>query len=101
MASNLQVATIPTKTLTRSASASNMSRLSTHISKSDVSSLQRDYTLNKTKALKKKNLSCSKEHMKCSRKLGDNLVLEFSTAAYELARTCLDTVLTNESFQHA
>ena len=101
MASNMQVATIPTKTLTRSASASNMSRLSTHISKSDVSSLQRDYTLNKTKALEKKNLSCSKEHMKCSRKSGDNLVLEFSTAAYELARTCLDTVLTNESFQHA
>ena len=39
--------------------------------------------------------------MKCTMKSGDNLVLEFSTSAYELAKTCLDTIFTKESFPHA
>ena len=38
--------------------------------------------------------------MKCSIKSGDNLVIEFSAAAYELARTCIDKILSDELFPY-
>ena len=46
----------------------------------------RNYTLDKTKALQKKQDSCNKEHMTARMKTGNNFVMESSTAAYELAK---------------
>ena len=100
MPANMQLATKSSRTLTRSVSASNMPQLPVHKSGSDVLTLQKDFSLNKTKALEKKSISCSKEHMKCSMKQGDNLVIEFSAAAYELARTCIDKILSDELFPY-
>ena len=46
----------------------------------------RNYTLDKTKVIQKKKDSCNKEHMTSRMKTGNNFVIEFSTAAYELAK---------------
>ena len=57
----------------------------------------KDYTLNKAKSLEKKNAGCLKEHMKCEVKQGNNVVIEMSTAAYELSKLCLHELLNNKS----
>ena len=73
----MQIAINSTRTLTRSASASNvLSQLPT--CKTRSLTCQKDYALDKIKALEKENISCTKEHMECSMKPGSNLVLEFS-----------------------
>ena len=62
MPANMQLATKSSRTLTRSVYASNMPQLPVHKSGSDVMTRQKDFSLNKTKALEKKSISCSKEH---------------------------------------
>ena len=82
MASKSEVA-VRRKTLTRSASATNI----IPVTKGQNSATTvKDYTLNKIKSLDKKNAGCLKEHMKCEVKQGNNVVVELSTAAYELAK---------------
>lgn len=46
----------------------------------------KNYTVDKTQALQKKKDSCNKEHMTARMKAGNNFVIVFSTAAYELAK---------------
>ena len=95
--SNMQLVS-KTRTLTRSASASSM------LSRVDVpgaSVCQKDYALDKTRSLEKKNLSCQKEHMKTILKAENNLVIEFSTAAYELAKKCLSEQFNDSTFPHS
>ncbi|CAC5395136.1 unnamed protein product [Mytilus coruscus] len=59
----------------------------------------KDYVLDKTKAIQRKNDACAKPHIESTMKSGNNLVLEFSIAAYEYARQCLITIL-NSSTQY-
>ena len=93
MATNSQVV-VRNKTLTRSVSAANTLASTTEQSSSTTI---KDYTLNKAKSLEKKNAGCLKEHMKCKVKQGNNVVIEMSTAAYELSKVCLHELLNNES----
>ena len=51
------------------------------------------YYLNKNKTIQKKHDACSKPHIEATLKAGNNLVLEFSTAAYELAKQTLSVIL--------
>jgi hypothetical protein len=53
----------------------------------------KDYVLNKNKTIQKKHDACSKPHIEATLKAGNNLVLEFSTAAYELAKQTLSAIL--------
>lgn len=55
--------------------------------------MYKDYVLNKPKAIQKKNEACSKSHIEATMKAGNNLVIEFSTAAYELAKKSLSVIL--------
>ena len=99
MAANKQIA-VKNRALTRSTSATSI--LTPHLSEHGAqSTLQKDFTLDKLKSLEKKNSRCQKEHMKCSMKSGDNLVLEFSTAAYELAKSCLHKLVSDVTFPHS
>ena len=52
----------------------------------NILDINRNYTVDKTKVLQKKKDSCNKEHMTTCMKAGNNFVIEFSTAAYELAK---------------
>ena len=61
--------------------------------------MYKDYVLNKPKAIQKKNEACSKSHIEATMKAGNNLVIEFSTAAYELAKQSLSVIL-NKSAQY-
>jgi len=61
--------------------------------------MYKDYVLNKPKAIQKKNEACSKSHIEATMKAGNNLVIEFSTAAYELAKQSLSIIL-NKSAQY-
>ena len=67
---------------------------------SSVSSI-RDYRLYKVKAMQKKKDSCGKDHMKCEIKQGQNLVIEFSTAAFELCKSCLTEILYDKDFEYS
>ena len=96
MASKSEVA-VRRKTLTRSASATNI----IPVTKGQNSATTvKDYTLNKIKSLDKKNAGCLKEHMKCEVKQGNNVVVELSTAAYELAKICLHELFQNPDFSY-
>ena len=55
------------------------------------------YILNKMKSLIKKLDSCTKEDINYELKAGNNLVLHFSTAAYELAKQIIESKLKQES----
>ena len=81
--------------LTRSLSATNM--LTTDNNRF-TNKVVKDYTLDKSKALEKKQLCCSKEHMKSEMKPGKNLVIQFSAAAYELCKSCLGKILYSDNF---
>lgn len=52
----------------------------------NILDINRNYTVDKTKVLQKKRDSCNKEHMTACMKAGNNFVIEFSTAAYELGK---------------
>ena len=60
----------------------------------------KNYTLDKAKSLEKKANSCAKEHMKYVLTPGNNLVIEFSTAAYELSKQCLYDLLYSKDFEY-
>ena len=81
--------------LTRSFSATNM--FSTDKGR-PVNRLLKDYTLDRSKALEKKQLCCAKGHMKSEMKPGKNLVIQFSAAAYELSKSCLKEILYSDNF---
>ena len=53
----------------------------------------KDYVLDHHRALKKKEDSCSKPHIDGTMKPGNNLVIKYSTAAYELMKTTIMSVL--------
>lgn len=55
--------------------------------------LVKDYTLDKMKAFEKKKEGCNRDHMKSEMKQGKNLVIQFSTAAYEHGKACLEEIL--------
>lgn len=97
MAANMQIAP-RNRTLTRNVSASNISPPS-HAAGSLLR--QKDFALDKTRALEKKNRSCQKEHINSTLKSENNLVIEFSTAAHELARKCLPQQLNDSTFPHS
>jgi hypothetical protein len=59
----------------------------------------KDYVLNKNKTIQKKHDACSKPHIEATLKAGNNLVLEFSTAAHELAKQTLSAIL-DKSMQY-
>ena len=96
MASNSEIA-VRRKTLTRSVSASSM--IPANRGQTPQVAL-RDYTLNRTKSLEKKNIGCQREHMKCEVKQGNNVVIELSTAAYELVKICLHELFQNPNFSY-
>lgn len=52
-----------------------------------------DYVLDKTKAIQRKNDACAKPQIESTMKSRNNLVLDFSTTAYDYARQCLITIL--------
>ena len=97
MATNNQI--IP-KRLTRKSSITNLVPYNSGQIPSSIISVK-DYTLDKVKSLEKKGNGCMKEHMKYELKQGINLVIEFSTAAYELAKTCLYEMVKSENFEYA
>lgn len=91
------------KVLTRRTSASSLQNLrngtvSTINRSEPTSHMVKDYTLDKRKALDKKSDACKREHMKSQMKPGRNLVIQFSTAAYEYARSFLEKLLYDEKF---
>jgi len=59
----------------------------------------RNFTLDRTKALEKKHQACRREHVTFEMKAGKNFVIEFSTAAYELAKQNLFSILQSEEFK--
>lgn len=73
----MDVSAINTR-LSRKISSTN---LHTHILDTN-----RNYTVDKTNAIQKKKDICIREHMTARMKAGNNFVIEFSTAAYELAK---------------
>ncbi|CAC5357505.1 unnamed protein product [Mytilus coruscus] len=75
---------VQTRRITRMNSGGNL-----HIS----NPIYKDYVLDKSKAIQRKNDACAKPHIESTMKSGTNLVLELSTAAYEYARQCLVTIL--------
>ena len=85
------------KVLTRKSSLSNI----TPISSGPAVPTSKNYKLDKAKSLEKKANSCAKEHMKYVLKPGNNLVIEFSTAAYELSKQCLYDLLYSKDFEYA
>ena len=91
MATNSQVVA-RNETLTRSISASGI------LPNSSVKTIK-DYTLNTLKFLEKKTIGCSREHMRCEVKQGNNVV-EMSTAAYELSKACIHELFNKESFPY-
>lgn len=99
MATTYQLVPAKTKMLTRKSSTSNM--LSSTSDSVMSTSCTKDYALDKNKSFAKKNDSCAKEHMKCEMKRGNNLVIELSTAAYELSETCIHELFNNDSFPFA
>jgi hypothetical protein len=56
------------------------------------------YNLNKQQALQKKIKNCNSNHMTITMKQGNNLVIELSTAAYEVFRTELKEILRTNTF---
>ena len=97
MAANMQIAP-RNRTMTRSVSASN---ISPPLHAANLLLCQKDFALDKTRALKKKNRSCQKEHMNSSLKSENYLVIEFSIAAYKLARKWLPEQLNDSAFPHS
>ena len=59
----------------------------------------KDYVLNKNKTIQKKHDACSKPHIEATLTAGNNLVLEYSTAAHELAKQTLSAIL-DKSMQY-
>ena len=88
------------KKLTRKSSSTSLMPCSAGQNLSNTVSVK-DYTLDKAKSLKKKGNSCLKEHMKYELKQDNNLVIELSTAAYELAKQCLHGLVNCEDFEYA
>ena len=58
-----------------------------------------DYSLNKSKSLKKKPEDCQDENVKINPKAGNNLSLEFSSAAYEIAKLQIKNIVTSDKFE--
>ena len=87
---------VSNRSLTRSVSASGILPSATN----RTAMKNKDYALNKTKSLDKKSAGCMKEHMKCEIKQGNNVVIEMSTAAYELSKSCLNKLLNDENFPY-
>ena len=86
------------KMLTRKSSSGNI-LTSSSVPVSTKTHLK-DYSLDKGKSLVKKSESCTKEHMTCEMKQGNNLVIEFSTAAYELSKVCIHEILYSKNFAY-
>ena len=59
----------------------------------------RDYSLNKLNMLNEKLNGCAKEHINIEMKANKNLVLKFSTAAYEYAKASIEDFLESDIFQ--
>ena len=59
----------------------------------------RDYSLNKAKSLKKKLEDCQDENVKINLKAGNNLSLEFSSAAYEIAKLQIKNIVNSDKFE--
>ena len=59
----------------------------------------KSFALNKTKSLLKKLESCNKQDLDYEMKAGNNLVLKFSTAAYELATKTIVSITDSEKFR--
>jgi len=59
----------------------------------------RSYTLDRTKALDNKRQICNNEHINYAMKPGKNFVVEYSTAAYELAKTVTAQILQSNDFK--
>jgi len=81
------------------------SKLSTfHIATTQTSQKEEEkrhvkgYNLNKQQALQKKIKNCNSNHMTITMKQGNNLVIELSTAAYEVFRTELKEILRTNTF---
>ncbi|CAG2196132.1 unnamed protein product [Mytilus edulis] len=53
----------------------------------------RNYAINRDKALETKTAKCNYQHLTFEMKAGKNFVVEFSTAAYELAKSRILTLL--------
>ena len=95
---------VPKKMLTRSLSTNSMISLSsdTRICSDIPTSISnRDYALDKFKSLQKKKDSCYKDHMNSEMKQGQNFVMEFSTAAYELCKSCLNDIFSEQDFPYS
>ena len=69
------------------------------ISNTQASVDVREYSLNKAKSLKKKLEDCQDENVKIHPKPGNNLSLEFSSAAYEIAKIHIKNIVTSEKFE--
>ena len=61
-----------------------------------VSESNRLYTLDRQKTLEKKKSSCQREHLHTQWKV-HNFILEFSTSAYEMAKTTLYQLLSKDN----
>ncbi|CAC5404901.1 unnamed protein product [Mytilus coruscus] len=79
---------VPTRRITRMNSGNNLQI---------TNPIYKDYILDKNKAIHRKNGACSKSHIESTMKPSNNLVLEFSTAAYELARLSLSKIIDNST----
>ncbi|CAC5396239.1 unnamed protein product [Mytilus coruscus] len=79
---------VPTRRITRMNSGNNLQI---------TNPIYKDYILDKNKAIHRKNDACSKLHIESTMKPGNNLVLEFSTAVYELARLSLSKIIDNST----
>ena len=88
------------KRLTRKSSSTSLMPCSAGQNMSNNVSVK-VYTLDKAKSLQKKGNSCLKEHMKYELKQDNYLVIELSTAAYEMAKQCLRELVSCEDFKYA
>ena len=83
-------------------STSNLKKLSQPPGPTNCPDIQYNagYSLDREKAIEKKANACEREHVKFEMKQGKNFVVEFSTAAYEVAKFVIrETLETNDTIQ--
>ncbi|CAG2255340.1 unnamed protein product [Mytilus edulis] len=66
----------------------------------NISTRSKNYSLNRSKALDKKQETCQKQHIQYEMKPGKNFVIEFSTAAFEATKNFLLSHFTSENFNN-
>ena len=68
-------------------------------SENGIGEVTKPYSINKIRSLEKKLAVCQSENIKIERKQKNNLTLEFSSAAYEISKAKVSSLLNSENFK--